>query len=216
MSIELDEYAQPVTNRFNRARRTTRDSHEFMGLAHGILADGSVNQMEAEYLLKWISQRPDAINTWPLNIFFERVSEMLSDGKLDIDEEKELIDTLMQLTGMDNEDETESGSTDLPLCTPEPPVAFNSHAFCLTGKFASGTRKECVDEILVRGGRFDKNPTLKTHYLVIGQLSSRDWINTSYGRKIEKAVKLRDENQTGINIISEQHWLAALEGMAGG
>jgi hypothetical protein len=41
--------------------------------------------------------------------------------------------------------------------------------------------------------------------LVIGTFASRDWANTNYGRKIERAVELR-QSGSGISIISEEHW----------
>jgi hypothetical protein len=40
---------------------------------------------------------------------------------------------------------------------------------------------------------------------VIGLFARPDWANTNYGRKIERAVELRDCG-SGISIISEEHW----------
>ena len=37
----------------------------------------------------------------------------------------------------------------------------------------------------------------QTDYLVIGILGSEDWIHTSYGRKIEKAIEIK---QKGFNV----------------
>ena len=52
--------------------------------------------------------------------------------------------------------------------------------------------------------------TLKTDYLVIGDLSSRDWKFSSFGRKIEKAIEYRDSGKSDVAIISEQMWLERL------
>jgi hypothetical protein len=46
--------------------------------------------------------------------------------------------------------------------------------------------------------------------LVIGVFASRDWANTNFGRKIERAVKLRDSG-SGLAIISEEHWKSFVE-----
>jgi len=51
----------------------------------------------------------------------------------------------------------------------------------------------------------DSFPTRESHYLVIGTFASRDWANTNFGRKIERAVELRDSG-SGIYIISEEYW----------
>jgi hypothetical protein len=51
----------------------------------------------------------------------------------------------------------------------------------------------------------DSTPSGSSHYLVIGVFASRDWMYTNYGRKIERAVELR-QCGSGIAIISEEHW----------
>ena len=41
--------------------------------------------------------------------------------------------------------------------------------------------------------------------LVVGAVASRDWLHSSYGRKIMRAVELRDSGRT-VGIIGEDHW----------
>jgi hypothetical protein len=52
--------------------------------------------------------------------------------------------------------------------------------------------------------------TKRTDYLVIGTFGSRDWVHTSFGRKIEKAVSLRGSG-SGIAIAVEDHWVQCVE-----
>jgi NAD-dependent DNA ligase len=73
-----------------------------------------------------------------------------------------------------------------------------------------GPRKRCENEILSRGGIIAPNVTLRTSYLVVGTLGSRDWVNTAFGRKIEKAVEYRERCGASISIISERRWLEFL------
>jgi NAD-dependent DNA ligase len=89
---------------------------------------------------------------------------------------------------------------------PQPhPLVFASQQFVVTGKFAYGARSAVFEAIEALGGSpTDAAPTKTTYYLVVGVFASRGWINTSHGRKIEKAVQLREKG-TGINIISEEH-----------
>ena len=207
--LEQDRNAQPVTRRLSIARNADRDANELIGLSRGVLADGSVNQQEAEYLLRWLEERPESLEVWPLSVLYVRLSEMLNDNYLDAEEEAELIDMLLAYTGGGNVRQQESSATrvasTLPLCRPEPAVVFTDEMFVLTGAFVSGTRKECQIEIEKRGGIAQNSPTRKTRYVVIGNIGSEDWITTSYGRKIQKAIELRDDGRN-ISIISEAHW----------
>ena len=87
---------------------------------------------------------------------------------------------------------------------PDQPFLFEA---CVTGKFAFGPRSEIEKLIEERGGELSNSITKKVNYLVIGTFSSRDWIHSSYGRKIEKAVEYRD-NGDDIAIISEDHFIS--------
>lgn len=206
----LDPHGQPVTRQLSLARNATRDANELTGLARGMLADGALNQNEAEFMLQWLEERPESASVWPFNVLLQRFDEALRDGHLDAKEERELIDTLMELIGggMTDNGASTAAST-LPLCKPAPEVEFEDAVFCLTGTFVSGTRRECEQEIVARGGVPKSSVTKKTRFLVIGNVGSTDWANTTYGRKIEKGVLLREDGNP-ISIISEKHWSDAL------
>ena len=47
--------------------------------------------------------------------------------------------------------------------------------------------------------------TLRANYLVIGIISSEDWMYSTHGRKIEQAVAFVSQGHP-IAIISEEHW----------
>jgi hypothetical protein len=55
------------------------------------------------------------------------------------------------------------------------------------------------------GASANDSPTNKTSYLVIGSIGSTDWVHSTHGRKIEKAVRLRTEGRP-IHIIAEEYW----------
>jgi hypothetical protein len=61
------------------------------------------------------------------------------------------------------------------------------------------------------GGVCDADVTKRTNYLIIGTFGTRDWLHTSFGRKIEKAVSLR-ESGLRIAIAAEDHWPKMVEG----
>lgn len=60
-----------------------------------------------------------------------------------------------------------------------------------------------------RGGLPSNNVTKRLHYLIIGDLGSRDWVQSTHGRKIEQALEYTREG-TGLAIISEEHWFKSL------
>ena len=213
VATPLDHYGQPLNRYFNKKRREDRGVDELIGLAKGINADGVVNQAEAEFLAGWLERNKDIRDTWPVNILDKRIDSMLRDGVLDSQESLELFDLLHQLTGQNAPAEiVENWSTALPLDHPAPPIIVRDRVFCFTGKFVSGTRRDCQQAVEDRGGFIASGPSRKTDYLVIGILGSEDWIHTSYGRKIEKAIEIK---QKGFNvaIISEDHWVDAVYGV---
>lgn len=143
---------------------------------------------------------------WPANVLFARIMAMLEDHVLDDDEQLELLETLHQIIG---KDPTKPGQTNtptsLPLCSPAPELVFQGMLFCFTGKFVTGSRKQVEGLAVSRGAQIKPNPTQDTDYLVIGSVGSTDWIHSTHGRKIEKAVELKTKGFP-IGIVSEEHW----------
>lgn len=187
-----------------------RNIDELIGISRGIIADGIVNKQESEFLLNWIKTHFDEydLNTYPINMIYDRLKNVLEDGLVDDKESKELKELLSSFTG-DKPiiEQVASMSSTLPLCNPYPNVDFENKYFCLTGAFTIGTRAKVEEIILNLGGNTQKSPGLKTNFLVIGILGNGDWIHSSYGRKIEKAVEIRDIAGKKINIISEEHFI---------
>ncbi len=214
MSARLDPHGQPVA-RFNRSRLTDRAIDELVGLCKGVLADGVVDENEAKFLANWMQANREARDRWPANVLFPRIREMLEDDVLDADEQAELLDLIIDATGGGLAPTPEDGSmsTALPVCAPAPEIEFEGFTFCMTGKFASGTRKECQAQVVALGGSCKGAPSRAVDYLVIGTIGSTDWIHSTHGRKIERAVQLREEG-SGIHIVAEEHWFAAVKGAA--
>ncbi|WP_111638432.1 BRCT domain-containing protein [Marinomonas shanghaiensis] len=75
-----------------------------------------------------------------------------------------------------------------------------------TGVFNTGTRKE-VEVIAIKlGATPRKDPSKSIYYVVIGSQVSSDLKHTSFGRKIQKAIELRDGEHPLI-ILTEQEWV---------
>ena len=203
---------KPITSsqskRFNQKRVVDRNIDELIGFARGILADGKVDQNEAESLQKWLVAISGSEHPILHNLLI-RVNQMLEDGVLDDEESAELFETLNELTGSNFEKGEILKSTTLPLDKPEPEVDFNDSTFCCTGTFETGTRKE-VEEIIINNGGKPSTLNSSTSYLVIGAYATDSWAHSSYGRKIEKALGFKQKGKD-IKIISEHHLLKFLK-----
>jgi NAD-dependent DNA ligase len=179
--------------------------NELIGLAHGIIADGAVNQAEAEYLLKWIVANAEQTSNPVLGLLYGRVKKVLADGTLDPEEATDLLETLTRFSAGDFEIGEVQKSTSLPLRDPAPSVCFKGSTFCFTGTFGFGSRTDCEKAVKDRGG-IPGPLTQKTKYLVIGAYATESWAHSSFGRKIEKAVDMRASG-IPIFIIGESHWV---------
>ena len=184
---------------------------ELLGMGRGLIADGKVDQDEAEALLAFLEAQAD-VPQEPLALDLrEQVRGMLADGVLDEEESARLYDTLSQLVGGEQALGECLRATTLPLDDPVPEVAFAGRKFCLTGNFSGGNkgRKDCEARIKARGGTIQTAVSGKTDYLVIGEYASPAWKQSSYGGKIEKAVELKAAGK-GVKVISEQTLLDSL------
>lgn len=204
-----DPNGQPVRLfKANFENNVSKAIDQLSGICSGILADGQVNDAEAKFFGDWVQKYAPLEPVWPFTDILQRVERIFADGKCDDDEREELKGVMQSLCGLrDDARPAETYSSTLPLDTPQPPeVDFSNRHFVITGRFAFGTRAKVTEVIETHGGIPSVgSPNRESNYLVIGVFASRDWINTNYGRKIERAVELRDSG-TGISIISEEHW----------
>lgn len=195
---------------FNETRRIERDLSEMLGIAKGVLYDGFVNDAEGLAFLNWAEAHPDIVSAWPGRIIHKRLREIFADGRVTDEERRDLADLLEVLVGgragmIGGED----AASTLPVDDPLPVIEVPDRVFVLTGRFALGPRDACERELRKIGGWPERDVTMRTDYLVIGTFSSRDWAQTSFGRKIEKAIKYRTKRGRPF-IVPEDHWAASI------
>jgi hypothetical protein len=200
---QMDEYL-----RFNWRRVRDRQIDTLIGLSKGMLADGIIVQSEAELLETWLVQS-EQVSDHPLILTLrQRVSAMLADGVLDSEEQAELFATLRGIAG----DSTELGevakSASLPICEPAPQVAFEGRSFLFTGTCVFGVRRECEEQVKLRGGFIAPGVNKSLNYLVLGTYVTDSWIHETFGRKIEKAMEYRSKGLP-LSIVTEEHWANA-------
>ncbi len=194
--------------RFNRKSIDDRQIDTLIGISKGLVADGKVDQAEAEFLLSWLIQSRQTTDNPVIINLLDKVDVMLEDAALDTDESKELFELLHKLTGDSSEVGELAKTTSLPINDPMPPMIFEGMVFLFTGTCVYGTRKQCQSVVELLGGINAKGVTKKLDYLVLGTYVTDSWIHESYGRKIEKAMSYRDEGAPLV-IVTEEHWINA-------
>jgi len=202
-----DPNGQPLVQAFRSEAVLDRQIDELIGIIKGIMADGMVDQSEVEFLLRWMTANKKVCGLWPAKAIYPRLVAAMEDGHMDLDEEREIMDLLLATIGGNTAPQygEASNSTALPYTSPAPIITFNSTSFCFTGKFQSGSRSWCENQIIAKGGVPASTITKKLTYLVIGEIGSKDWQHSTHGRKIEKAIEYNDGGAK-IAIIGEQHW----------
>lgn len=199
---------EQLLNRMGGDRLQSRQVDELIGLARGLIADGSINHSEVEFLERWLVANL-AISHQPLiSLLYQRVREILADGVADRDECADLLGALTRFSAGDAALGEAPKATSLPLCEPLPALYFDGQFYCFTGTFSFGQRKHCEQAVAERGaiaGSLTKN----TNVLVIGAYATESWKHSSFGTKILKAVDLRASGAP-IAIVSEEHWASHL------
>lgn len=200
--------SEALHNRLGGPRISSRQIDELIGIARGVAADGTLNQGEVEFLQKWLAANVEISDQPVVRVLYQRINDILSDGIVDPEECRELLDTLNSFSSRDFELGEVLKSATLPLCDPAPDLTFIGRTYCFTGTFNYGQRKICEQAVLERGG-FCGSLTKKTDVLVIGLYATESWKHSSFGNKVLKASEWRSEGQN-ISIVSEAHWTAHL------
>lgn len=228
--VDFDKNGQPSNPAINKVRRETRVIAEMLGLAKGLTVNGKVTSEGARYFFHWIYVNKGDINVWPFSAVKEHVLRLTPD-QIDDQELEAMYNFFQDLIGEgypyeekvpDKEKEIppefldKNGAIRLPLTTPVPEIVFSQHYFCLTGQFYYGNRQQISGIIENLGGMIRDGIDWSLNYLVVGNVASRDWYQSSYGRKIEQAVennKKRREYgyEDPLYIISEDSFADAVK-----
>lgn len=206
----LDDHGQPDAW-LNAARRCDRAIQEMLGFAQGVVTDGVVNNDEVEGFRAWLRQNPDVCVGFPGKEIHDRLSQIFKDGRIDPDEREELKILLEDLTGFvpTARPSSPQRSSALPLNDPPPRLSFEGECYVITGRFMFGARRVVASELQKRGALVEDTVTRRTDVLLVGSVASRDWIQSPWGRKIEKAVEYRANGHRPA-IVAEDHWITQL------
>ena len=182
---------------------------ELLGLARGLMADQELTDSEIHFLHDWLEERYSMTSSFPGNVIYERIKDVLEDGVVTEEERSHLVDTLNMLIEdrledlAEQVDLTELWFDDVGL------IDFNKAKFCLTGNFVYGPEEVCKTAIEQRGGIVTPSVNPESHFLVVGSLGVDEWRSGGLGTKIESAMRLRATGKS-VKIIPEGSWVEHL------
>ena len=177
---------------------------ELVGFLTGTASDGVLNDQEITAMSSWLDQNELVRGLWPASVIVERLAVILEDGIVTDEEREDLLATVRRVTGTDTDESGLSyeASTEVWEDTVDD-LKLAGSVFCLTGDFVSGDRESVDTALCSQGAETNSSINKSVNYLVIGTLASRDWLYTSHGRKIEKALLLKRAG-SNIKIITER------------
>lgn len=187
--------------------KVTADLQRLHALLGAILADGVVTEAELQGLSAWLADHEHLKTCWPYDEVDSLVVSVMADKKIDAEEQKMLRSFFSEfISFLDNKTIVsprleESGSI-AGLCAVCPEINFDGTKFCFTGASSRYKRTEVAEIVQQLGGEVANDVSSKVDYLVIGAEGNPCWAYACYGRKVEKAVKLRKEGKR-IQIVHE-------------
>jgi DNA polymerase-3 subunit epsilon len=186
-------------------------ARELMDLLSGIVADGVIDADEFRLLDQWLMQNSDLTREFPFNVLATQLSTILEGGRIELEELERLREVVLQILHPKS-----LGCIDLstvketPITQPPPRISFAGKMFVFTGRFYFGEKSQCARATTDKGGICKGSVTRATDYVVVGGKGSPEWIYGNYGSKIAQAVE-NIRNGCTTAILSEEHWVAALE-----
>jgi NAD-dependent DNA ligase len=176
----------------------TADLQILHGVLGGVAADGVITEQELRGLRDWLSDHEHLRSCWPYDEIDSLITIVLSDGKIDEQEQKLLQGFFADFVSvLDDKTITApvmiTGSTVEGVCASCPEIIFENSVFCFTGASHRYRRSQFEELVEQLGGIPASSVTNKLNYLVIGSEGNPCWAFACYGRKVEKAVELRKQ-----------------------
>lgn len=99
VNLHNENDSKKVSERLSEARFNSIDIHELVGLCKGVLADGTINLKEAEFIHDWLLERGDVLQLWPADELHALLARVLQDAVLTEAEGDALTDLLEEIAG---------------------------------------------------------------------------------------------------------------------
>ena len=180
----------------------------------GIVADGIITEAELKGLSTWLADHEHLRTCYPYDEVDALVLEIMSDGKIDDQEQTFLKQFFSEFTEIYDDKilgkpPVLKKSSITGLCSVSPEITFENSWFCFTGVSRNYKRKDLAEIIINFGGNFTNSVRKDLNYLIIGAEGNPCWAYACYGRKVESAVGLRKKGST-LMIVHENDFLDAV------
>ena len=149
-------------------------------------------------------------SSFPGNVIYNRIKEVLADGIVTEDERDHLVETLNMLIEGRLEDLTEQLDLTELWFDEVGLIEFHETRFCLTGNFVYGPTEICKTAIEQRGGLVSPTVDNEPEFLVVGAMGVDACRNGGLGAEIEEAMRLKARG-IPLKIISEDAWVSQLQ-----
>lgn len=189
-------------HRYNYPKLVKKSIQELQGLATAIIYDGNIEDSEIELMQSWLSKNREYLTEYPLSDLKILFNEIISDKNVSIDERKKLIEFLNSIAATPTSKAIVEG-----IFIENPEIIFSQKNFLFTGKLIFGERSKAQAKVIELGGICQKGLTIKTDYLIVGDLGSEDYKFSRFGSKIETAIKYNREKKSNISIIREKDFI---------
>ena len=192
----------------------TADIQRLHSIIGAIASDGIITEEELTGLSEWLRSHDHLRRCWPYDEVESVVTGVMSDRKIDQNEQKFLQEFFSEFIPTNSPAITKppisNGSTIQGLCAVCPDIVFQDSMFCFTGASPKYKRKELEKLIITLGGRFTNSINQALDYLIIGAAGNPCWAYACYGRKVEKAVTLRKQGHN-LLLVHENDFHDAVE-----
>jgi hypothetical protein len=188
------------------------------GLALGILSDGELTQKEATFLASWIEANSRNLpHKFIKNLL--PIIRLAGDGKELSEDDLSCITKILESISFGDAPRSlveQSPTIGIPcaLIFDEidfSQIKFHEVEFIFSGNFSNCSKKELMERTVGRGAiAKSANPTKQTDFVVVGSKGSGQWAYSGLGRKVEHALKLKEES-CKLLIIREEVFIQALE-----
>ncbi len=194
---------------YEREAKKRRVAAEFQEIAASVIYDGIVTDEEIQMLQEWITKNSGDMGLKPVSDLTSLLQDIMADNVITLDERKRLFSFLESLTANEGvQAEFEK------IFTSTPQIVFQGKVFMFTGEPKSGSREKLTAAIRQHGGVVDSSTefTTRVDYLIVGDLGSEAMKMKLYGVKVDRALRLRKEGKSQVQILRERDFVEAILG----
>lgn len=177
---------------------TAAEMQRLQALLGGIASDGEISKQELDGLSTWLAEHGQLATLWPYDETVSLVTSVLEDGKISPREHETLKSFFSEFIAILDDRTIKNpavvvGQQIMGVCAVQPSISFEGAEFCFTGASERYTRSVFSELIEERGGLVVDDISHYLNYLIVGAKGNPCWMYACYGRKVEKAVKLRKQ-----------------------